>query len=121
MGAGRKKMTVRKGTKGLTKVVEDFEQSKSVGNKQYLPLGVWEKNGYDTRFIKEANDVRIDPVLGEVYGAVLVRPKLPSAKRPRKYRLLLSQLRNIRHTLDALYNQVDDLKSDLESMEHAEP
>ena len=71
------KLKEAKGTKGLTKVIEEvatrnhFEQSVSVGKREYLPLGVWAKKGYPVDKIKEANDVRNDPVLGEVYGAVL--------------------------------------------------
>ena len=61
----------------LNKVVDDdqirsrFEQTKSVGKKQYLPLGVWTKMGYPADRIEQANDIVWDPVIGPLYGAVL--------------------------------------------------
>ena len=48
------------------------------------------------------------------------RSSARKAEPLRKHGALFSHLRNIRHTLHALWDQVDDLKADLEAMEAAE-
>ena len=69
-----------RGKAAIVKVVEEvrihehFDETSSIGEREYLPLEVWKRKGFPWKKIRRNDDKHECPIMGTVYGA-LIRSK----------------------------------------------